>query len=980
MSRRQAVDDLVLNSRHARGEQTEARAHSASPVKKSRLTPFWDQHTDSTATSLGDIVSSSPMTPKQLKSLIKSPISQKLHISRSSYLIPIPFQLQFPPKLSNASSPDKSLSSSPSKLVFTGQTYEPMDSDSASDCPPDDSFLLSPKISGAFKPPLVSSSNKKVARFVNKTQAVPLDQLSLIEEGLSNGTSRSTSVEFDHNNSKRHNSLSQKLAKESSPKLRSAAIPMSMVQGVSIQSEKASPHCYKSSIASSGNTPNFVPKSLSESCVKALGKGHKPTFSLSDPPHNRPLPSLPQEPGQNHLPQSRTIHDIQRFPHGKQASRDFTNASELSSVSSFSSFGDVLNLNQGRTALALPIQRPTNLRRKAPDANQTYRRNSQASDVSIPPSSSNKPTLGHRKSVSTNTLAAPTAGYDDGANPSYKFPLQDTASQNTGEYNKVRRHSSYQMESELPAADDNRGAGMGFNFPNSASNSSNNAKLRISKHNNDFEPHTPKNRALHRSVSGRIEIPSLENLESQYYDANSTMGSALTVPSPAAVSHLKTLLESTQGDSDTDSSFNSQFQKLRTTQNRDTEAEQDDQPDECRTPITNAPKQSQSDYVLLKSLPRLPNPGQRTSANSSPVRHARLRSICSMDFINASQHQTPPLAPVSLQQDPAHLNKPLGSVGHTRSKSQDAVNALGVTDTISPSLTLPLNIREPPKKVTYAVDFKAPHQEQSTNSRFEPAPHTTYHLQVKPKIPSSSSSRYTTPEQSIVASSYKSSRSCQDTASTAPTETGSVVIDLTKESYNVCMVNRHDSVLSYKSVIEQREGKDVEVVLVEEDEDDAKDGRIEDDEDEYTETFSRDDLLSIYLRYMGQWDTSEIRTKPLLGFSDSRPPTKKIPINWVQPPRLGNLRNVSEQSLGSNCSDVLINSWASSSEANFQTKSLAPLRKDMAPSLQPISTNHFIQGRAPLQVLAEKPTEDLSFDYASSGSYDFQTFMKLRIK
>lgn len=181
-------------------------------------------------------------------------------------------------------------------------------------------------------------------------------------------------------------------------------------------------------------------------------------------------------------------------------------------------------------------------------------------------------------------------------------------------------------------------------------------------------------------------------------------------------------------------------------------------------------------------------------------------------------------------------------------KDVPALPKTGPTEkTVSAALPESLDVAEPPSSVSYQVDFTeaSPHDDAHA---FTPAHHTVsdirrHHedissslrlLKIKDGARVAPSRRKSASNVSV--SSYQSSRSNKDTASTSASESGSVVIDLTKENYDVCIMERQNSTLSYRLVTERvSDGREVEVVLV-------------DEEDE-----ERDDLMSIYSKYNLNW-------------------------------------------------------------------------------------------------------------------------------
>ncbi|CAH2352118.1 hypothetical protein CLIB1423_05S06040 [[Candida] railenensis] len=200
---RKSKDDLSLTARPP--TQDERRTRSSSPVKnrKNLPTDFYDDDNDiwsMNENSFND----------QVKSLSSSPIANKLHIStspgRSKYVIPIPFQLKLPPKLSSANqsndnsrlsspvaTPKGSRASSPSRsvspkqkpkqvrLVYTGNGYEKLEtSDEEENAFYENESLLQQRI---------KMSPRVNLGFVKRHAA---DELSVINEGSETSSRQST--------------------------------------------------------------------------------------------------------------------------------------------------------------------------------------------------------------------------------------------------------------------------------------------------------------------------------------------------------------------------------------------------------------------------------------------------------------------------------------------------------------------------------------------------------------------------------------------------------------------------------------------------------------------------------------------------------------------------------------------------------------------------------------------------------------------
>lgn len=208
------MDDFWLPAAKKAPTQDERRTRSSSPVKNRKSLPadFHDEDNDIWS------LNSAPV-PEYIKSLSSSPFAKKLHISTTAtqgkYVIPIPFTLQLPPKLSSANqslnnsnintpvrtpvssravspirnSPtrdnnhNKSLTPKSIRLVYTGNGYEKLETSES-----EESQLLG----DSFDEDQLKEKIKIPARPKGFIRQHAADELSIINEGSE--TSRQSTI------------------------------------------------------------------------------------------------------------------------------------------------------------------------------------------------------------------------------------------------------------------------------------------------------------------------------------------------------------------------------------------------------------------------------------------------------------------------------------------------------------------------------------------------------------------------------------------------------------------------------------------------------------------------------------------------------------------------------------------------------------------------------------------------------------------
>lgn len=782
----------------------------------------------------------------RLRELLRLPISRKLHITRSNYAIPIPFTLQLPPKLSAPSTPNNSAPSSvalsprsPLRLVFTGKSYEPMDPESEED------NLYRTNVSPAAKPPSTTASRKKIAKFVQKTHSVPLDQLSMIEEKLTRANSMKTKslplLPGSPASTGPRRALLRKPPPEMDPVLEAPVAKRVQLAVLTKDVETAS-KLVTSRLTPllSGAEPRVAHPHQNLAPPEMVNRNMVPTISTVTPPNG----CLRQSTAFHHNLNNGAVAEL------RIAKRSFSDESQVSSVSSFSSVGDIFN------HLITTSPRPMKV------SPRLLLQNSQERKLST-------------QSAERGKVQNLWNSVQKSLDISVKDSDQDQESEEDEEENDIADDTidADILPLNVPAkkVDDNSGAGIGFNFPNNNTNVTNGKKKKSSPARKSHSSYSLM------SPEGQIEIPNLDDLRVDSPNSRSDKIEPIGMPSKAAREHFKSMYgEST--DSDSDSSFNSQFSKLNRSAN------------------------AQLSPIKETSQPRL--------LAASPIRHARQRSMYNIDFgsevqVSPQRKHTrlksaadlanllpakgfkfggilPGLKNVEKQQriqqgnlQPAQqasteTQGDRGKIGRENIRTQ----GVAVPAFAKELPSVPIVVAEPPRKVQYAVDFKRAKEHPSHEDFSVKEPVDFYHRSTL-SATASRSSHLTYQTASEIASSYQSSRTARETVSTAPTDNDSVVIDLTKDGYNVCMIQRNDSQLSYRSVIEKtKDGKDVEVVLVEEEDD-------------------RDDLSSIYSRYMNDWVS----------------------------------RSDSVRSSASEASTTSANSWCNS-ESNFQVRSMVAARRE----------------------------------------------------
>lgn len=849
------LDDQVLNrsGRHLDGAYDQRRARSSSPIKK-RITrvdlppiPYATEEDIKSVSSGGSRVSD------ELKLLSKSPLSKRLHInaagSGSKYVIPIPFTLQLPPKLSPrnrtpasscALSPERQ--KSPSRLMYTGSGYEMVDSDDGN------SFLeaqLNKAIAMSPKTPTKSPSGPKGIYTKPKKD---LDEMSVINEVPSAGNSRASSL---------HSRL-RELAQETPP-----AVPAKPVK--SMKTSKSGPiH------------PVPYPMDL---------EAEKLRFSSVNLQRKPP----PAAQNDHQLQKTTTIanfsqvRDSDNSPYREQI-RLFSEGSAVSSSRSFSSVEEAVRgrlVSDFRRGFGNYPNKDESMVAES-ESESTSASYSESENSSITASSASWDSLQNSVDITIGdgkSMVAEESAEDSQIESEGEDSWTDSSVENASETNKntvvnslylsnvdlpisVERKATLESEKLKKPDDDvtsqpilshgNNGAGREFSFPNNTTNITNSPSIKSRK-----DPYENKSTKFNFSTSaGQIEIPDIDNLSSNYNWSESSQYLAVYQGT-----------KEDAGETKDESSSKSEAGLL------------------VLEPI-GFPSQAAKQVVQLQFQNMYHGSDADSDSDMELITYSAYsttpKSKSTPCLSSGTQKSLPPL-PQEVTETQPQLQPPVNMRamghrrGHTRSKSVDldslfSMNMRESVRTNEPSKfesvkdteeTENIIVNEPPQKISYEVDFtevekgddemQTPHGLDRTFTehlrktlgkmeKLDLKGKATNDIYIPPRlsektVPSFERQMFRLPPKprfddnsSNSATSYQSSRSAISNDSTAASDTESVVIDLTEDKFDICTVKRNNSTASYMSITEKtKEGKPVEVVLVDDDQ--------------------KDELESIYSKY-----------------------------------------------------------------------------------------------------------------------------------
>lgn len=532
---------------------------------------------------------------------------------------------------------------------------------------------------------------------------------------------------------------------------------------------------------------------------------------------------------------------------------------------------------------------------------------------------------------------------------------------------------------------DNDGPGISFQFPNNDTNITNSKEVK-SRVINEVNR---KSRYSFYSNDGHIQIPDLsdkrvidEYSEKTPSSYNGTTFSEIRtetsvsdcdeeseinhlkigVPGKEALKHLKTqydLIGGSESDVEFTTKLNSMYQPSKYFPPPISQPEL-----QCNILLPG--RHSPSKHTRRKSMFNIDF--DISKLTKSFTGHSRNKSVDLLSEISTfGKEQVRVKSPTPEKSTSMELNttvskssseesiKPLSPHKNTKLEEQKENNKVEEEEEEE---LLNIKVAEPPKIVNYEVDFK------ESNSKGEEEFGSPF---VTPRIISKSVER----PLKVNPKGEKGRKPSNPTSRKVSPyvkddeETESVIIDLTKDKYEVvCMIDRSGSTRSYKSTTETINGKDVEVVLVDDDDDEQ-----EDDEEDDDKGSSYDELLSIYSKYRNDtWlfkNNSTIKSRNSLNGnrSNSIIHHKKIPITNAITKELKFKRS----------SNSMTSSTTSSSSVNYQSNRIN----------HPSNTSSSLQPKSETRIKAIRhqsmPLLDSNyFDYASNENYDFHTFIQQR--
>ncbi|RLV82519.1 hypothetical protein JA9_003924 [Meyerozyma sp. JA9] len=856
------LDDQVLNrsGRHLDGAYDQRRARSSSPIKTRTARVDLPPIPYATDDDIKSVSSGSSRVSDELKLLSKSPISKRLHINAvgtgSKYVIPIPFTLQLPPKLSPrnrtpasscASSPERQ--KSPSRLMYTGNGYEMIDSDDGN------SFSEAQLNKAIAMSPRTPSKSPSGPKGIYTKPKKDLDEMSVINEVPSGGNSRASSL---------HSRL-REIAQETPP-----AVPTKPVKAMT--SSRSGP------IHRAPYPTDLDSDKLRFSSVNL-------TRNPPPPPHNDY-----QLQKTTTIANFSQVRDSDNSPY-REEKRLFSNGSAVSSSRSFSSVEDAIrgrSVSDFRRGFGNYPHKDESMVAES-ESESTSASYSESENSSMTASSASWDSLQHSvditigdgKSMLANESESDSRSVSECGSESESeeeeaqdsWTNSDSSVEAASETNKnavvnslylsnvnlpisvERKVTSESVNSKVPESEvpsqpivnhGINGAGREFSFPNDTTNITNSPSIKSRK-----DPYETKSTKFNFSTdAGQIEIPDIDNLssnynwsESQYYTKEDAPASKdeLSSKSDAASSFLEPIGFPSQAAKQV---VQLQFQNMYNGSDADSDS---DMESITYSAYSTTPKSKSTPCLssgTQKSLPPLPQ--------ETPEKQSQL-------------------------QPPANMRGLGHRRGHTRSKSVDldslfSMNMRESVRTNEPPKPEGANnteetesfiVNEPPKKISYEVDFtevekgddemQTPHGlDRTFTEHLRKTLGKMEKLDLKSKAPNDIHIPPRSPEKMVPsferqmfrlppkprfddnssnsATSYQSSRSAFSNDSTAASDAESVVIDLTEDKFDICTVKRNNSTASYMSITEKtKDGKPVEVVLVDDDQ--------------------KDELESIYSKY-----------------------------------------------------------------------------------------------------------------------------------
>lgn len=1012
------MDDITLGTNPLIKVERRARSSSPSKTRRPMSASIYDVKASPISyASLDDLRSlvsatSSLEAKKQLKALSRSPISKKLHINASldpkKYIIPIPFTLQLPPKLSagnsvsslGASSPKSSngkCSSRPPKLVYTGSGYEMLDQLSASELEEEDDFSIQSPTRRS-KPPPVAINKRNLRKNRNlKFDQIP-DELSIIEEASVCGSSLKS----------RNPSITSSYYKVTKP--------LPPPKPITFPKPPTGPKL--NSPFSTSDSPHEQARDIGDTKVSECSRGRDRTMSVSGT-NNIECKIDNTASGLTKIPRTFTDYDIQSLRQTnapinkingvlKVHKRSFSDESCASSASDFSHITGISNITTNRGALMTTIKEEESDISNLPLSRIFTSNTSSSATFENSLISEDEPTETPENESSFQKDSETLSG-----KPVKELPAVPTSSQK----NVAIKHLDLQdkkpgfnqntdiveLDKKLTAPDcesDNEGSGKLFFFPNNESNITNNEQLK--KRALEMRmAESPSRLNFFQNNREEIEIPTLDDI-STFYTGSTGVSDTMSnsenyrIQDTTSMTTNDSALEPIGVPSkDAKMAGKEQFKMIY---NDDSDTDIDIDSAE-RTPSSNAKAPSLSKE---KELPPIPQPVEKKPLNDSANfrAHRRSHSMFHINFFpteGADKGPTPSNSHRRTKSIGSHISlsgTPPSTVSQeTKSTANEPP---GKTRESIASDFEKLQIADPPKRVNYDVDFKEADSQDDFGNDFglnqqiiqEIYGHvrgstqdekviTGGSLKVKEKtpmiIPRSKTTGYNrnhklklTDYSLLTSTGSLWSRNGKFSNCTPDTDAESITIDLTTDKYDVCMIKRKDSVLSYRSVTEKtKDGKEVEVVLVD---DDVRDSPI------YRDGLE-DELESIYSKY------------------------KKD--KWVFR-RNSTISNSSESSIASYESDAnsetqlrikprktnVVKSKLPVVDKNMTNKTITAGEKIWTKFSSELNLNKLKQNGTlmdqtrvmtnPTLLLQKREVQDANqkyFDYSSNGNYDFNSFM-----
>lgn len=847
--------------------------------------------------SVSLLTSGSGSIQEQLKLLSHSPISNRLQISDTSkYTIPIPFTLQLPPKLGknkdegkyltppgSPSSKSRNLSPKPRRLFYTGAGYNIVESDSETE-------ERKPKKLVNKLPKRPSITNIQSVKF----KVLSKDDLSVIEEISTYSDSRKSSIKSQVNNGcypiEKEDLRKRKIDK-------SSISYSSPFIGVSDSMYPVS--SYTSYFGGKPNVDDSAKKSLFEleseisHTTDPKIEKHNPTSTndmttptVKEIPHVRKITnSMKRKP----LPQINISDDTKI---NTKPSTSFENKAYNPVLSTLPALSTPLEQSIPSTPSApssVVARTPSIVSNLTMDSNSSYGSLQKSiditnGDVDYYQNKSYISAYDLADSIVSEGMLSDKLTSNNGHDLSHKkiddldhiniFTDDEIANEEEGEEEikplnisrcptakydeKVQSDDEESIKtSDSRNDDDNIGSGKRFSFPNSNDNITNSKEIQAKHRRSTISSSRHSIQTNLSEGSGQIEIPNLSDLDTSNqnikptcsvsgitfddlqldtsYSSEATVDKSITnlepigIPSKAAQRVIRDQFKVINHDSESGTGSDTELDtdigalSLYNSHRRSKSASNVLDMLKSKSEISNA-KTEQINKTALS----------RTS-RTSPMKHRRHKSMFNINF------------DIDMEPKPQE-HKESKPLGHKRGKSMDLKESLNRPLPVLPSLNVAdvprISVEEPPTPVTYPVDFK------ESNMHVKPSAGNNYSSNIgfskfsnKNNLDANmgwfdSSIRNQKDDlSSESSSSYQSSRSARYTGTTVSevSDTDSVFIDLTKDSYDVCTILRNNSTTSYKSTTKKNNGKEYEIVIV----DDA----------------DADDLASIYSKYKQNWVT-----------------------------------------------------------------------------------------------------------------------------